>query len=276
MRQFSRRKRFLGALLLSLATIIIMAVTAKERERLSAVERAARDLLLPLSEKLSTAAKAAGRGIEGLSEISHLRRENEALRQRVHFLEAEVARLKEAEAENVRLRRLLSFLEQGPYEYLPAQVIGRTPGAWESTLILNRGSRDGVFKGMAAVLGGELVGRVTCASARTCSVMLLTASESSVAVMDSRSRELGVAMGVPGSATGLRAKFFSPGADVVPGDMLITSGLGSFFPKGIVVGEVRQVSLEEYGLVKYADVEPAADLGRLEEVLLIKGSDSGS
>lgn len=263
-------------MLLSLATIVIMAATAKERERLSAVERAARDLLSPLSEGLSTAAKAAGRGIEALNELGHLRQENEVLRQRVHFLEAEVARLKEAEAENVRLRMLLSFLEQGPYEYLPAQVTGRTPGVWESTLILNKGSRDGVSKGMAAVLGGELVGRVICVSARTCSVMLLTASESSVAVMDSRSRELGVAMGVPGSATGLRAKFFSPGADVVPGDTLITSGIGSFFPKGIVVGEVRQVSLEEYGLVKYADVQPAADLGRLEEVLLVKGSDSGS
>src|SRR5690606_14127023 len=113
-----------------------------------------------------------------------------------------------------------------------------------------------------------LVGRVLKLDARSAQVLLLTDPESGVGALISRSRDYGVVVGGSGPDT-LVMRFFSKDADVRPGDQVLTSGVGSVYPEGLVIGEVAEVYVPQPGLVKECYVKPAVDFAHLEEVLVM-------
>lgn len=199
----------------------------------------------------------------------------EALRQRVAELEAENTRL---QAENVQLResesqlRILSGLveyarSQPDAKYLTANLIGRDTSPLLAYLIFDRGSDDGVIKGMPVVTGAGLVGRVVEVSPRACKVQPITDPASAVAVRLQTSRESGIIVGQVGG--GLEMQFITQQAKVSPGEVVLTSGLGGAFPAGVVVGTISAVQQLDYEVLQKADVVPAVDLNRLEIVLII-------
>lgn len=197
------------------------------------------------------------------AENSALRADNE--RMRVQSLQA-----REIDDENRRLRRLLSLRDRLPLTTLTGEIIGREGGGWARSLTVNRGRTDGIAQQMPAIVPEGLVGRVAQVRMGASVVQLLNDPTSTVGAVVQRTRTAGLIEGEPSG--GLRFKFMArDGADVTPGDLIVTSGVGTLFPKGIPVGRVTAIEDKGSALFHFAVVAPAVDFARVEEVLLLTG-----
>ena len=196
------------------------------------------------------------------------RQENLRLRARVAELSESKTRLMELTMENARLRQLLGFKAKTPLPAVPAQVVGRDPTNWFKSVLINKGKKDGVAPRAAVVTHAGLVGRVIELGERAAKVLLVTDQASRVAVLIQRTRAEGIVAG--DGRESLRVEYLSRLADVRVGDVVISSGLGGVFPKGLKVGEVIAVEKKDYGLFQTVRVAPGADLSRLEEVLVLQ------
>ncbi len=202
---------------------------------------------------------ATGLGVSR-SQLERLRDQNLELR-------AMVAELEEARLENERLRALLRIGTSIDFAYVGARVIGRPTNSWDGIVTIDRGTDDGVAPGMAVVGPLGLIGQTVEVSRSSAKVRLITDQRSGVAAMVQRSRAEGV---VRGSIDGrLTLDFVSVDATVGPGDVVITSGMGGVFPKGIVIGEVTDVVRNPGALQQTIRVRPSGDPSRLEEVLVL-------
>ena len=228
-------------------------------------------LLVTLMRPLQIGVQAMVLWIGDIGEVSarlgRLAGENQQLRQHLQELEAERNRLLEVEATNRRLREILDFRSQLPSESLTAGVIGNSASTWFRSLTLDKGSNEGVSKGMAVVSPAGVVGLVVAVTAHGAKVLLLTDPHSGVDVINQRSRARGI---VAGSLDeGPIVKYVKRSEDIQTGDRLITSGLEGVFPKGLLVGTVTKTRKKSFGLFQYVGVELAADPSRIEEVLLV-------
>jgi rod shape-determining protein MreC len=150
-------------------------------------------------------------------------------------------------------------------------VVGRDPGTWTSTIIINRGTADGIAKDMPVVTPQGLVGSVVSVYGNVAKVNLILDPRSAVGALVQRPESRVAAIVEGNSATPLTPKMvnIARDADVIKGDKIITSGFGGIYPKGLLIGEVVDLVNEEGGLLKYAVLNPAVDFGRLEEVSVI-------
>lgn len=266
-RQFPYKKVITLAILLT-ASVSFMNVTGKPPDGPSFWGSLFQSALKPVSGAWSQArAKIEGIGV-AFSDKQGLARRVKELESRLRVLDYLQSRLVEVEAENERLRELLEFQDLTPAKYKAAKVFGRDPSKWFSSVSISLGSEDGVQPDAAVVSQAGLVGRVLSLGDNVSTVLLVTDPASGVGAAVQRSRDLGVVLG-GGSPDTLTARFFSKDADVRVGDLIITSGMGSKFPGGILIGEVISVRVPQPGLVKEAVVRPAADLEHLEEVMVV-------
>ena len=180
--------------------------------------------------------------------------------------------LVELQKENYRLREMLDFKERGSFELLPAQVIARDPSQWFETVTINKGYVDGVEKDMAIVTSEGLVGNVSKVSRNSAQVLLLTDSRRAVSALIQRTREpgtVGIVEGYPEEKGYLRMVNIPPEAKLLPGDAVISAGLGGVFPKGLIIGHLLEAGSDQYGLLQQAIIKPAVDFNRLEEVFIV-------
>ncbi|MCS7236510.1 MAG: rod shape-determining protein MreC [Armatimonadota bacterium] len=262
-----RRVGLLAALVVVAGVLLTLQVRSPEGRQVGPVGRTVLSVLVPAQVALARAADAVMRSWRALNEIGQLRAENARLRAQVEALRREVARLQEASVEAERLRRLLGFRAPAPYTTLAARVVSRDPSRWYTTLTVDRGSRDGVARGDPVVTAEGLVGRVFEVYPTAALVLLVTDPRSAVGVLVQSTRDAGV---VEGTATErLRLRYLSRSSPLGEGDVLVTSGLGGVFPRGIRVGVVRKVERKVGALFQEAEVEPATDLSRVEEVLVL-------
>jgi rod shape-determining protein MreC len=146
-------------------------------------------------------------------------------------------------------------------------VVGQDVSPWFRSVLVDRGSRDAIRPGMPVVTEEGVVGLVTATAPHASRTMLLLDNQSAVDCLVERSRARGI---VRGDGTDrLSFEFFVRGDDVQVGDVVITSGFGGVYPKGLRVGEVSEVSPEGQRLVRRALLRPAVDFGRLEQVFVM-------
>ena len=199
-----------------------------------------------------------------------VRTENTALRADNERMRVQSLQAREIDEENRRLRRLLSLRDRLPLTTLTGEIIGREGGGWARSLTVNRGRTDGIAQQMPAIVPEGLVGRVAQVRMSASVVQLLNDPTSTVGAVVQRTRTAGLIEGEPSG--GLRFKFMArDGADVTPGDLIVTSGVGTLFPKGIPVGRVTAIEDKGSALFHFAVVAPAVDFARVEEVLLLTG-----
>jgi rod shape-determining protein MreC len=200
--------------------------------------------------------------------LSGFKAENERLRTRIQKLEAERNRLLEAEATNRRLQQLLDFRAQLPAGSVTATIIANSASTWFQSCLLDKGSSDGVGKGMAAVTPLGVVGQVISTAARSAKVLLITDPNSGVDVLVQRTRARGIVSGSLEQKTIM--KYVKRSEDIQVGDRLITTGLDGVFPKGLVVGTVTKVQRQNLGLFQYIELLPAVSPSQTEEVLVVR------
>ena len=194
------------------------------------------------------------------SQLETLRAQNDELRRRVSDLE-------EARLENVRLRKLVAFVGANKGRSLGARVIGRPTNSWEGVITIDRGTADGVKQGMPVVGPQGLLGQTIDVTSRSAKVRLITDPRSGVAAMVQSTRAEGI---VRGSIEGnLSLDFVSRETTVRAGDVVISSGMGGVYPKGLIIGEITTVKSSPAGLYQDIVLAPAGSLSGLEEVVVL-------
>jgi len=197
------------------------------------------------------------------SQLAALKQQNTDLRNRVDSLE-------EARQENERLRALFGFVQTAKLEGVGARVIGRSANSYERVIAIDKGSADGVKVEMPVLAAKGLLGQTISVTAHTARVRLITDARSGVAGMVQSNRAEGL---VKGSLEGdVTLQFISRETTIKAGDVLITSGIGGVYPKGLLVGEVLGASQTPASLYQLVRVAPAADLAGLEEVVVLTGA----
>jgi rod shape-determining protein MreC len=207
-------------------------------------------------------------GLKKIMPFAGLREENRILRQRIELLNRRVEEAQFFRDENLRLRDLLDFKKTLPFSTVSAQVIGRDPSNWSNSLIIDKGASNDVRQSRAVLSTKGLVGRVLEAGRVSARVLLVTDPNSKVGVLIQRNRQGGILVGRPDGTC--KVIYIALDADIRKGDRVITAGLGTVFPKGILVGEVIASGKEPGMLYKYAIVKTSQDMSKLEEVLCIK------
>ncbi|HZP36175.1 MAG TPA: rod shape-determining protein MreC [Methylomirabilota bacterium] len=199
-----------------------------------------------------------------------VRRENATLREENEQLRIQALQADDTRQENARLRRLLLLRDRLPLATVSGEVIGREAGGWVRSLTVNRGRGDGIAQQTPVIVPDGLVGRVVQVHRGAAVVQLLNDPASTVGAVVQRTRTAGLVEGDAGGA--VRFKFMArDGASVAPGDLVVTSGLGTTFPKGLPVGRVVKVEDKGSALFHFAVLAPAVDFSRVEEVLLVTG-----
>jgi rod shape-determining protein MreC len=199
-----------------------------------------------------------------------VRRENVTLRAENEELRVQAMQVGETREENARLRRLLVLRDRLPLATLAGEVIGREAGGWVRSLTVNRGRGDGIAQQTPVIVPDGLVGRVVQVHRGAAVIQLLNDPASTVGAVVQRTRTAGLVEGDAGGT--VRFKFMArDGANVAPGDLVVTSGLGALFPKGLPVGRVTKVEDKGSALFHFAVLVPAVDFSRVEEVLLVTG-----
>ena len=188
-------------------------------------------------------------------------------------LERDAIAGQDAVRENERMKDLLGLHEARPeLQYRDAEVVRRSDSNWSSNLTLDRGTAGGVEVNDCVIdQYGYLIGVVTQADLNSCVVTTVLDPALEVGARVARTDEDAI---LEGDFTlmldGLtRLSFLPEEAKLVTGDQVITSGLGGVYPSGLVVGAIRTLCVEEDGITRYAQVEPAADIGGVQYVYVI-------
>ncbi len=268
---------FLGKRKIVLIILILfaMAVTGwfwKHKESVPFVSQTLSTAVAPFEYTASKITFTAKTGIDIIdqsiskwSDLEDLKKENAGLK-------AEQLRYSEILAENIRMKNLLRF-KQGytRFNLLGASVIARDYGTWMNTLMIDRGSDSGIKVYMPVIVPEGVVGFVSEVYLKTARVQLLLDPRTVVGGMVQRpaSRVVSMVSGNSGKQGVLSFINISREADVIKGDVVITSGYGGVYPKGLAVGTVEKVSDDLEKVSLDADIKPAVDFSHLEEVFVI-------
>src|SRR5450432_533731 len=194
-----------------------------------------------------------------------VRQENRDLKAQVEQLKLEQVRLSQDASQARRLQALLGFKEQSILQTMPAQVVGSSGSEQSRSLFLDKGSEDGLKKNMAVITSEGVVGKILQIYPHTAQVLLINDQTSGLGAIVERLRLQGIVRGSPNGETMLEKVMADE--EVQPGDKVITTGGDGIFPKGLPVGSIVKVSSSD--LFLKIRLHPAADLSRLEEVLVI-------
>ncbi|MFZ5817185.1 MAG: rod shape-determining protein MreC [Bacillota bacterium] len=266
----NRQLRRLGAALIALVVIFtVMVLTSRERSEVTAVEKGIATLLYPFqvaTDWVGDRLRSAG---ESVRELARLREENAVLREQIKAASQARARAEQLEYENQLLRTELKMKEQSPYPLLTAQVISRSSENWYRTVIINRGSRDGVQQNMAVVNWQGLVGKIAHTTPYTSTVQLLSDSGFGQQGFGAGAKvptgELGLVETLEGGH--IQLKFWSTTPSVSVGHPVYTSGQG-VMPPDLLIGWVESLDASAT-FVKYAMVRPAVDFHKLDVVHVV-------
>jgi len=219
------------------------------------------DMMAPILDVLSRPVTFIKDLAEEITELVNMRQQNADLRRENEKLQRWRQQNEILEAENANLRSLLNFVPEAAVSQITARVIADEGGAFLRTVMVNTGMRSGLRKGLVAVAGLGLVGRVAEAGDRSARILLLTDLNSRVPVLIESSRHRAVMAG--DNSDWPRLVYLAPNAIIAPGDRVVTSGHGGVFPPGIPVGIV---SVAKDGSLR---VKPHVDFTRLEHVRIL-------
>jgi len=255
------------AILAGVAFLLVLFSPQIQRRPLLIIEQPLLLIESWLQRAIGGIRTAAGDWTDRYVDLWNLGDENHRLRDQVARLEQEVTHLQEQLSASGRRDALTAFGKTLADQAMVADVIGRDPTNWYQSVVINRGQRDGVKVDMGVAVQEGVVGRVIKVMPKTAVVLLVSDRDSVVPGMIQRGRDEGLIQGTGGKQ--LRMKYVSTLASVQVGDLVITSGLASMFPKELRIGTVTAIERMPDAISQQLMLAPAVDLNRLEEVLVL-------
>lgn len=266
---FKPYRRIIRTALVVGAAFLLFAVSLRDVYRGTIVERGIFFFFSPLQRVVAETVRMIERLENDYLFLRNVRRENEILTARLREMVRRESLVHEIVKENERLTKLLGFKSRISAPTVAASVVGEDGYPWFRTVVVDRGTSSGIVEGAPVVAASGVVGQVVRVAPDSSRVLLFTDPASSISGVIQRSRARGVVRGRGGGRAAL--EFTLREEDVKVGDMVVTSGIGGIFPKGIPIGEVTVVRKGEYGVFQTIEIRPAVDLARLEEVLVFSG-----
>ena len=268
------RRVLFSLLVLAAVAVAVSFLVLRSSNGISVFENVVGTVFRPIESAFSSAAGGLKNFFSNWRNYDKLQREYETLEMTNEELSLKLSGVEETEQENARLKVLLDA--QDAYEALDpiyAKVIARDPGQWFDTFTINRGTTHGVTEGMSVVTGAGLVGYVYEAGLTYAKVLTIIDTRSAVAVLVQRTRDNGVMRGEVTEASDSAEcyTYYLPNVNnIMPGDVIVTSGTDSLYPKGLTIGEVIAVSQETSSDGSYVIVSPYVDFRHVEEVLVLR------
>lgn len=249
-------------------TIVFLVVGGILALALGGYFSSASDWLISIQSWFSTRYLAVRDFLNAPRDIATLRQRNAELEAEVARLQAQVIELQQKVTDTEILAALVDFSRANPESsYMAASVIGRDPSPFLHYVIIDRGSDDGVRRGMPVVTSQGLVGRVDAVIADAARVQLITDPGSAINVRLQNSETEAV---LSGSVTGdLSLDLIPQDVAIEEADIVLTSGLGGGYPADLIIGQVVNIQKREADLFQHASVQSVVDFTRLEIVLII-------
>jgi rod shape-determining protein MreC len=267
--------RYRRAAILTTALVLSFLLMTLQVRHESALVTFTRQALMFAVSPFIRVTSATIHGITGTwqdyADLRSVREENKRLHVETTMLKRRLEQLQDQALETQRLERLLAMRQASRAEFLTARVVGKDATNWFKTILLDRGSLEGIRRNQPVLGPDGLVGRVIEVTPTSTRVQLLTDPVSAVGGLIQRTRVTGIVSGNLGA--GARVRYLPLMADVVVGDEVVTSGMGGVFPKGILIGRITAVERKSGALFQEATLQSAVDLSRLEEVLILTNLD---
>ncbi len=256
--------------------LVVIFITAVPKRQLSGIEKLYRELVSPIHKGLAIVSGGIVDTVNYFKELKNAATEVEKLRDELTKIQLELEKAKEIALENQRLQELVGFKKQAEYELMPTRVIGRDPRAWLKTIVIDKGQNHKVTPGTPIVTYSGIVGYVTTTTKSTSQVTLLVDPKTTLGGIVQRTRDYVVIDNANPKGqlkvTPLYQKEDNNQAtstlvDFQIGDLVVTSGFGGIYPKGITIGTITSIKQGTEGLV--GTLSPAVDFRRLEEVFIL-------
>ena len=256
---------------LLLGNFVLMAYDAKTGSQ----ERVLRVWALAIANfvqsPVTTVTSSVTNYFQSIANLRSAQTENDELKQKVQELEVELRKREDLADENARLKSMLQLKNETSYKIVPAQIIGRDPSAWFDSVVINRGSLDGVKLNMPIVNNGGLIGRVAAVSPLTAQVYLITKDKTGLGGVIGElgtSNALGVVSG-NGRREVLEMGYVPGTIEVKVGEMVYTTGQDGIYPPGLKLGEVVEINTGSATVPQQIFIRPSALLYTMEEVAVL-------
>jgi rod shape-determining protein MreC len=267
---FRRYSLVVFIILLLFSALVLMSYRMKQKKGMDFLDAFLLEVCAPVQKAATLMIKTVHDTFQSYIFLTHVHQENVLLKQKVAALQEENQQMKEVSLANERLRRLFQFREKISSSMIASEVIGQDPTSWFKSVTIDKGEKDGVRQGMAVISPEGVVGQILKSSSHYATVLLITDYNSAVDAFVRRTRAKAIVEGMGENRCQL--KYLLRVQDVVVGDIVVSSGLGGNFPKGLLVGEIKKVEKDTQGIFQYAELAPSVDLTRLEEVFVITES----
>ncbi|MFA5928813.1 MAG: rod shape-determining protein MreC [Candidatus Margulisiibacteriota bacterium] len=218
-----------------------------------------------------------GKGISGsVASFFHLKeveRTNHELNLKLDALEVKLAQFRSLEQDNYQLRNELRYRTKALYNLkaIGAEVVARSMDTWFSSVVIDKGWKDGVDTDYAVVNSEGLVGRIIESGEHFSKVMLIQNQNSNVSAVLGRTQDKGIIQG-RGNNT-LMLKYIPNNSELAKGDLVYTSGMSIVFAKGILIGQVSNIVKKKYDYLQYVEVAPAVNFAKLDKVWVVAVAD---
>lgn len=272
----SKKKRKLAWTIVIIVVIVallflIAGSTSAEREDVSGPEKVIREILAPFQNGASFISEKFSIIPEVLGGVGVLQEENDRLKQENAELENQIILAEELESENQRLKDLLNYAAESmtDYQYTTTNVINRSQSSWYNTMIISGGEDMGFEVNMPVVANGGLVGRISNVTSNTSEVLLILDQSGAVGAMIQETRAIGVVEGLGDNSEQMHMIHLAYDSAIQRYDRVITSGLGGIYPKGLLIGYIKDWEVDNGGTTIDAQVESFVDFDKLEEVMVV-------
>jgi rod shape-determining protein MreC len=242
-------------------------LAAEQQAMLPAVRAAFAVTVYPLQQLVSSPVRAVQNVIEAVSTYADLVRENQHLREEQMVLKTRLLKFASLEKENIRLRGLLETSFKLGEQVLIAELLEVKLVPYEHVVVVNKGSRFGIYPGQPVMDANGVVGQVLRVTPYSAEVMLITDPNHAIPVQVNRNGLRTIALGT-GQIDKLTLPYLTSNADIQPGDLLLSSGMGGVFPQGYPVATVTSVSSQTSPFAKVS-ATPVAQLDRNRELLMV-------
>jgi rod shape-determining protein MreC len=266
------RRAIILAVALVMAFLLMTLQVRHDHAVVSFTRQAVLFLISPVIKVTAVTVDSVSRVWGDYVDLRNLHEESLRLTREAAVLQRRISYLEEQALETQRLQGLLAMKEISRTEFLAARVVGKDATNWFKTVLIDRGSLAGIRRNMPVVAPDGLVGRVVEVTPTAAKVQLITDPVSAAGGLIQRTRVIGIVSGSLGA--GLKVRYLPLMADIAIGDEVVTSGMGGVFPKGIPLGRVIAAERRSGALFQEATLAPQVDLSRLEEVLILMGTES--
>lgn len=275
MNQFFTNKKMIVLLISVILFVSLISISLRTGENTPFLQQAANDITAVLGRVFIRPANAVTRIFESVNDLQNTYEENQRLKIEIDKIYERQAEINVLRDENQRLGEELELQSSlTDYRTISGTVISRNPDNWVDQIVVDRGSQDGVAVGMPVMSSNGLIGRISEVNPTSSKVVLLTnidqtANQVSSEIIMEEEIVYGLISGYDSSSDRLVMSQITSTIEIEEGELITTSGLGGVIPRGLVIGEVEEVTMDAHGLAQQVFVNPAADFENIRFVTII-------